>query len=82
MEFTKGGYNIHEHNHSEWSDERLHEESLKVAQLRKLIPYTGQRALQMAQRANLIMQEELWRYAETHTQYQEEMEEAWSQHGE
>jgi len=64
--FKQGAYNVHEHSHTEWSDERLHQEAEKVAQLRKIVPYTGQRALQMAQRANLIMQEEIWRYAERH----------------
>ena len=65
--FKQGAYNPAEHNHTEWTDERLHEEAEKVAQLRKIVPYTGQRALQMAQRANLIMQEEIWRYAERHS---------------
>ena len=65
--FKQGAYNVHEHNHTEWTDKRLHEEAEKVAQLRKIVPYTGQRALQMAQRANLIMQEQIFRYSERHS---------------
>jgi len=64
--FIQGAYNPHEHSHVEWSDERLHQEAEKVAELRKAVPYVGQRAVQMALRADLIMQEEIWRYAERH----------------
>ena len=65
-EFIQGGYNIQEHNHVEWSDARLHHEALTVAELRKVVHYVGERALQMDKREALVMQEQIWRYAETH----------------
>jgi hypothetical protein len=61
-EFIQGGYNIHEHNHVDWSDERLHEEAVKVAQLRHTVHYVGERALQMAARYNNVTFEEQERY--------------------
>ena len=60
-------YNIHEHSHVEWSDERLHREAETVSHLRKVVPYVGERAIQMALRADLTMQEQIWRYAERHS---------------
>ena len=65
-QYAKGAYNVHEHNHTEWSDERLHEEAVRVAELRAAVNYVGERAVQMALRANLTMQEQMWRYAERH----------------
>jgi hypothetical protein len=61
-DFEQGGYNIHEHNHTKWSDERLHEEAVRVAELRDQIHYVGERALQMATRYNNVTFEEQERY--------------------
>ena len=55
-------YNPHNHNHTEWSDERLHNEAVKVAELRSTVQYVGERALQMATRYNLVIFEEQERY--------------------
>ena len=75
--FEQANYNVHEHNHTEWSDERLAAEAERVAHLRKTVGYVGERALQMAQRAELTLQEQMWRYAEKKNQ---QVEEAWSEH--
>jgi len=65
--FIQGAYNPTEHSHVEWSDERLHQEAEKVAELRKAVPYVGQRAVQMALRADLVMHEQTWRLKERHS---------------
>lgn len=56
-EFIQGGYNVHEHNHTEWSIKRLEEELTIINEL-MLIPRRGeQRLAQLALRKSIAEQE-------------------------
>lgn len=65
-EFVKGAYNIHEHNHTEWSDKRLNEEVATITALYKVVKYTGERERQMKLRMKKATWEQEKRYGETH----------------
>lgn len=65
MEFTKGSYNLHEHSHTEWTDEQLHKEVEVVTELTR--PWQcEERLAQLRRRMAMATNEQIFRYADRH----------------
>ena len=71
-------YNVHEHNHIEWSDDRLQNRLNELHENNRQIGYTGERKRQVEREMTLIAMEMAERLRESRN---EQIEEAWREHG-
>lgn len=65
-DFTKGAYNPNDHNHTEWSDDRLSGRVQEITEDMKNITYTGERLQQLQHELMLVTMEQVARYYESH----------------
>lgn len=67
MEFSRETpYNVHEHNHTEWTDEQLDIEAAQCEMLLDKWQVNEERRRQIGQRALLVREETIHRYGERH----------------
>lgn len=59
-------YNVHEHNHTEWADEQLSNEAALCELLLDKWQVSEERRRSIGQRALLVREEQIHRYAEAH----------------
>lgn len=71
-------YNPHEHNHIEWSDDRLQQRITTLSENIRIVRYTGERRAQVEREMGIIAFEMSERLREAREQ---DIEEAWRQHG-
>lgn len=65
-EFTKPAYNIHEHNHTEWSDERLYQRLTQLTEINQPWQGSRERLRTIQDEMSYIVFEQMQRYGETH----------------
>ena len=74
-DFEQGAYNVHEHNHVEWTDEQLQNRLSMLYENNRAVGYTGDRLAQVTREMGLIAFEMAERYREQRNQ---EIDEAWA----
>lgn len=77
-DFEQGAYNIHNHNHTEWSDEQLQNRLEELYENNRIVGYTGERLAQITKEMGLLAFEMAERLRERRN---ESIEEAWREYG-